>query len=449
VPFPGDGFGEVLVAHLTREPEAPRTHNPNIPPELEAIVLRCLKKKKEERFQSMNDLMAALLDPGPHYQAWLAGQPAPKAPENLGANGSMMLPSQMMPSAIMPAIGPMMGSMPSGPVAATPFVPMSQPPPSGMVPALQQGWGPPMQPMQPMGAAGASRTPPGLQAPGRTPPGLQAPLPQSSRTPTNMISANMAAPGASSAAISSPSRPSTLQAAAGEATGRRRPRSVLIGFAGAMAFGVLSVVTARQLVARPVPQVVPAASDKVAVERVRIVVKTTPSSAEVVPSGDGLEVKGARPFSLAAKKGGGTITLKIKAPGYKEETRTVEPTNDQTLSVELSKLVEEAPPIAPVETASTPAGGKKKKGDKADSKKTEIDSVAAKDPKPTKTGKGADPVKEAKPAAEPKGKDAKPAKGPDPIKEAKPDKGKDAKPAGDAKGGKKKKKNEDLLPPVF
>ena len=36
VPFPGDGFGEVLVAHLTRDPPAPTTLNPNIPPEIEA-----------------------------------------------------------------------------------------------------------------------------------------------------------------------------------------------------------------------------------------------------------------------------------------------------------------------------------------------------------------------------------------------------------------------------
>jgi len=78
VPFPGEGFGEVLVAHLTREPDAPRSINPNIPPEIEAIILRCLKKRKEDRFQSMNDMLAAMSDPGPHYQAWLAGRPAPQ-----------------------------------------------------------------------------------------------------------------------------------------------------------------------------------------------------------------------------------------------------------------------------------------------------------------------------------------------------------------------------------
>src|SRR6516165_57034 len=36
VPFPGEGFGEILVAHLTKQPARPSTVNPNLPPALEA-----------------------------------------------------------------------------------------------------------------------------------------------------------------------------------------------------------------------------------------------------------------------------------------------------------------------------------------------------------------------------------------------------------------------------
>ena len=113
VPFPGEGFGEVLVAHLTREPDPPRTINPNIPAELEAIVMRCLRKKKEERFQSMNDMQLALVDPMPHYQAWMSGQPAPRAsgPVPLPGSGSVMMSAAMMPSGSIPG---MMGPMQSG-----------------------------------------------------------------------------------------------------------------------------------------------------------------------------------------------------------------------------------------------------------------------------------------------------------------------------------------------
>ena len=185
---------------------------------------------------------------------------------------------------------------------------------------------------------------------------------------------------------------------------------------------MLSVVSAKLIVGKPAP--VSAATPTI--ELVRIVVKTTPASAEVLPTGEGVEVKGWRPFSLAAKKDGPPITLRIKAEGYKEETRTVEPTSDQTLNVDLSKLVEEAPPIQPPETASTP--GKKKKGDKGD-------KGDKGEPKKTET-KVADTAKDVKPAkgTEP-AKDPKPGKSPDPVKDKEPkaDKTKDTKPAGDTK----------------
>jgi serine/threonine protein kinase len=423
VPFPGEGFGEVLVAHLTREPEPPRALNPNVPPELEAIVLRCLKKRKEDRFQSMNDLLAAVADPTPHYQAWLGGQPAPVAAPGMMANPSMMMPSQMMASAIMPAMG---GSamMPAS------FMPMG----SGSVPAVgisTPGW----QPMQPLPSVPSGPVPATAGPPQRTPAGLQAPL--QSRTPTGMVAPGNAAPmEPMPVAAQSGARPSTLQAAAGEASQRRRPRNVLLGFAGAMAFGVLSVVSAKLIVGKPTP----VSAAQPAIERVRIVVKTTPASAEILPTGEGVEVKGWRPFSLAAKKDGPPITLRIKAEGYKEETRTVEPTSDQTLTVDLTKLVEEATPTPPPETASTP--GKKKKGDKGEPKKTETKVADTEKPKDVKPAKGTEPAK-----------DPKPGKAPDPIKDKEPkaDKPKTDKPAGDTKpaGKPKKKKGDDLLPPVF
>jgi serine/threonine protein kinase len=59
-PFVGEGFGEVLVMHLTRPPEPPRARNPGVPPMLERIILRALAKNIDERFASMEDLQAAL-----------------------------------------------------------------------------------------------------------------------------------------------------------------------------------------------------------------------------------------------------------------------------------------------------------------------------------------------------------------------------------------------------
>jgi serine/threonine protein kinase len=50
-PFPGDSPGEILAAQLRPEgPVRPRELNPEIPPALEQVVLRCLEREPERRY---------------------------------------------------------------------------------------------------------------------------------------------------------------------------------------------------------------------------------------------------------------------------------------------------------------------------------------------------------------------------------------------------------------
>jgi tRNA A-37 threonylcarbamoyl transferase component Bud32 len=63
VPFPGEGFGEVLVRHVREPPPLPSRLNPAVPPALEKIVLHALAKKPEFRFAGMEEFRAALRDP--------------------------------------------------------------------------------------------------------------------------------------------------------------------------------------------------------------------------------------------------------------------------------------------------------------------------------------------------------------------------------------------------
>ncbi|MGZ3429449.1 MAG: serine/threonine-protein kinase, partial [Polyangia bacterium] len=63
VPFPGEGFGEVLVRHVREPPPLPSRLNPAVPPALEKIVLHALAKKPEFRFASMDEFRSALRDP--------------------------------------------------------------------------------------------------------------------------------------------------------------------------------------------------------------------------------------------------------------------------------------------------------------------------------------------------------------------------------------------------
>jgi len=92
VPFPGDGFGEILVAHLTRQPDAPSKLNPAIPPEIEALVLHAIEKDKNRRFQTMEEFLMACRDPARHMQEY---RPLPGyTPSNAGA--TMMMDGPMV-----------------------------------------------------------------------------------------------------------------------------------------------------------------------------------------------------------------------------------------------------------------------------------------------------------------------------------------------------------------
>jgi serine/threonine-protein kinase len=61
-PFNADNPLKVMIAHASQEVTPPRRINSEIPAELEEIVLRCLEKDPEHRFQSISDLRAALRD---------------------------------------------------------------------------------------------------------------------------------------------------------------------------------------------------------------------------------------------------------------------------------------------------------------------------------------------------------------------------------------------------
>jgi serine/threonine protein kinase len=56
VPFRAGTAMEVLVKHLQEEPPAPRSRWAEMPPRLEAAILRCLRKDPAERFQTVEEL---------------------------------------------------------------------------------------------------------------------------------------------------------------------------------------------------------------------------------------------------------------------------------------------------------------------------------------------------------------------------------------------------------
>jgi serine/threonine protein kinase len=59
-PFISEGFGDIIIMHVMREPEAPQIRNPLIPDSVAAAMLCALAKNPENRFQSMVEFQAAL-----------------------------------------------------------------------------------------------------------------------------------------------------------------------------------------------------------------------------------------------------------------------------------------------------------------------------------------------------------------------------------------------------
>jgi serine/threonine protein kinase len=61
LPFSGSSSNAVMEAHLYRLPQEPRLLNPSITPAMQAVVMRALAKRADDRFQRASELGAALL----------------------------------------------------------------------------------------------------------------------------------------------------------------------------------------------------------------------------------------------------------------------------------------------------------------------------------------------------------------------------------------------------
>ena len=62
MPFSGDSVMAVVLSHIQKPPPAPRSVNPKIPPDLEAIILRCLEKQPDRRYQSVGEILKDLVE---------------------------------------------------------------------------------------------------------------------------------------------------------------------------------------------------------------------------------------------------------------------------------------------------------------------------------------------------------------------------------------------------
>ncbi|MGH7279887.1 MAG: serine/threonine-protein kinase [Polyangiaceae bacterium] len=59
-PFLGDNFGELFASILESDPPAIRSKRPDVPPQLEQVIMRCLQRRPEHRYSNVGELAAAL-----------------------------------------------------------------------------------------------------------------------------------------------------------------------------------------------------------------------------------------------------------------------------------------------------------------------------------------------------------------------------------------------------
>ena len=60
LPFEGDTALSIAVKHKTEIPKDPREFNPQIPEELSRLILKCMEKEKEKRYQRVDEILSAL-----------------------------------------------------------------------------------------------------------------------------------------------------------------------------------------------------------------------------------------------------------------------------------------------------------------------------------------------------------------------------------------------------
>ncbi len=93
LPFTAKSMGKIMVQHVCRPPPVPRSLNPEIPPSVDQIVLRCLAKSQADRFQSMAELRHALLNP----DSYLSSSPPVVASEGASSRVSANHPALTRP----------------------------------------------------------------------------------------------------------------------------------------------------------------------------------------------------------------------------------------------------------------------------------------------------------------------------------------------------------------
>lgn len=173
LPFDADSPLAIAYAHVQEEPVAPSSINRALPPAVDALVARALKKNPNERFPSAESMREECLRVAASFQATPPSiVPGSQTQSGQGVGAAVFPPVVQTP----PPGGPIVQTPPPAPPVQTPYQqpptpnPYSTPPPS--MPSAAYGY--PQQPGHQTPPPAAYSPQPGISTP---PPGVPAPPP--------------------------------------------------------------------------------------------------------------------------------------------------------------------------------------------------------------------------------------------------------------------------------
>ncbi len=119
VPFVGEGYGEILVQHLTQPPVPPSQYR-MMSPHVEQVVLKALEKRADMRFPTMDEFIRAMADPVGYVEAH--GGITGFASRQLMPSNAPLPPARLTPGPMTPVPGltPAPGMLTAGMMTPTP-----------------------------------------------------------------------------------------------------------------------------------------------------------------------------------------------------------------------------------------------------------------------------------------------------------------------------------------
>jgi serine/threonine-protein kinase len=102
VPFIGEGYGEILVQHLTQKPIEPSRYR-MMSPHVEQVVLKALEKRPELRYPTMDEMIRAMADPVGYVESH--GGVQGFAQRTLTPSTAPLPPPRLTPSPLTPIPG--------------------------------------------------------------------------------------------------------------------------------------------------------------------------------------------------------------------------------------------------------------------------------------------------------------------------------------------------------